>query len=55
MPETEVAVTGITAGTHDFNAQLRARLSWVFALVDATIVRAVLLQSTMRLLGEASS
>jgi RND superfamily putative drug exporter len=33
LPETEVAVTGITAGTHDFNAQMRARLPWVFAFV----------------------
>jgi len=33
LPETEVAVTGITAGTHDFNAQMRTRLPWVFAFV----------------------
>jgi uncharacterized membrane protein YdfJ with MMPL/SSD domain len=33
IPDTEVAVTGITAGTHDFNAQMRARLPWVFAFV----------------------
>jgi RND superfamily putative drug exporter len=33
LPETEVAVTGITAGTHDFNAQMHSRLPWVFAFV----------------------
>jgi len=33
LPGTEVAVTGITAGTHDFNAQMRSRLPWVFAFV----------------------
>ncbi|MGN6796677.1 MAG: MMPL family transporter, partial [Gaiellaceae bacterium] len=33
LPNTEVAVTGITAGTHDFNAQMRSRLPWVFAFV----------------------
>jgi uncharacterized membrane protein YdfJ with MMPL/SSD domain len=33
LPDTEVAVTGITAGTHDFNAQMRARLPWVFLFV----------------------
>jgi RND superfamily putative drug exporter len=33
LPDTEVAVTGITAGTHDFNAQMRSRLPWVFAFV----------------------
>jgi uncharacterized membrane protein YdfJ with MMPL/SSD domain len=33
LPETEVAVTGITAGTHDFNQQMRARLPYVFLFV----------------------
>ena len=33
LPDTEVAVTGITAGTYDFNPQMRSRLPWVFAFV----------------------
>jgi uncharacterized membrane protein YdfJ with MMPL/SSD domain len=33
LPETQVAVTGITAGTHDFNQQMRARLPYVFLFV----------------------
>jgi len=33
LSDTDVAVTGITAGTHDFNSQMRARLPWVFAFV----------------------
>src|SRR5581483_8893933 len=33
LPDTEVAVTGITAGTYDFNHQMRARLPYVFAFV----------------------
>jgi RND superfamily putative drug exporter len=33
LPDTEVAVTGITAGTHDFNQQMRARLPYVFLFV----------------------
>jgi uncharacterized membrane protein YdfJ with MMPL/SSD domain len=33
LPNTEVAVTGVTAGTHDFNAQMRARLPYVFLFV----------------------
>jgi uncharacterized membrane protein YdfJ with MMPL/SSD domain len=33
LPDTEVAVTGVTAGTHDFNAQMRARLPYVFLFV----------------------
>ena len=33
LPETEVAVTGVTAGTYDFNAQMRSRLPYVFAFV----------------------
>jgi uncharacterized membrane protein YdfJ with MMPL/SSD domain len=35
LPDTEVAVTGITAGTHDFNQQMRARLPYVFLFVLA--------------------
>ena len=33
LPDTEVAVTGVTAGTHDFNQQMRARLPYVFLFV----------------------
>jgi uncharacterized membrane protein YdfJ with MMPL/SSD domain len=33
LPNTEVAVTGITAGTYDFNHQMRARLPFVFLFV----------------------
>jgi uncharacterized membrane protein YdfJ with MMPL/SSD domain len=33
LPDTQVYVTGITAGTHDFNAQMRTRLPWVFLFV----------------------
>jgi putative drug exporter of the RND superfamily len=33
LPEAEVAVTGVTAGTHDFNEQMAARLPWVFLFV----------------------
>jgi uncharacterized membrane protein YdfJ with MMPL/SSD domain len=33
LPDTEVAVTGITAGTHDFNQQMRVRLPYVFLFV----------------------
>ena len=33
LPDTEVAVTGVTAGTYDFNHQMRARLPYVFAFV----------------------
>jgi len=33
LPDTHVAVTGITAETHDFNTQMRSRLPWVFAFV----------------------
>jgi uncharacterized membrane protein YdfJ with MMPL/SSD domain len=33
LPNTEVAVTGITAGTYDFNHQMRARLPYVFLFV----------------------
>ncbi len=33
LPDTEVAVAGITAGTHDFNQQMRARLPYVFLFV----------------------
>jgi RND superfamily putative drug exporter len=33
LPSTEVAVTGITAGTYDFNHQMRHRLPYVFMFV----------------------
>jgi RND superfamily putative drug exporter len=33
LPDVEVAVTGITAGTHDFNEQMAARLPYVFLFV----------------------
>src|SRR5262245_49874176 len=33
LPDTEVAVTGVTAGTYDFNHQMRARLPFVFLFV----------------------
>jgi len=33
LPDTEVAVTGITAGTYDFNHQMIGRLPWVFLFV----------------------
>jgi RND superfamily putative drug exporter len=33
LPDTEVAVSGVTAGTYDFNHQMRARLPWVFLFV----------------------
>jgi uncharacterized membrane protein YdfJ with MMPL/SSD domain len=33
LPDTEVAVTGITAGTLDFNRQMSARLPYVFLFV----------------------
>jgi uncharacterized membrane protein YdfJ with MMPL/SSD domain len=33
LPDTEVAVTGLTAGTYDFNHQLRGRLPYVFLFV----------------------
>ena len=33
LPNTEVAVTGVTAGTYDFNHQMRSRLPYVFAFV----------------------
>ena len=32
-PGTEYAVTGVTAGTHDFNVQMKSRLPFVFAFV----------------------
>jgi RND superfamily putative drug exporter len=35
LPDTEVAVTGVTAGTYDFNHQMRARLPFVFLFVLA--------------------
>lgn len=33
LPGTEYAVTGVTAGTHDFNEKMKARLPIVFAFV----------------------
>jgi RND superfamily putative drug exporter len=33
LPNTEVAVTGVTAGTYDFNQQMRTRLPFVFLFV----------------------
>jgi RND superfamily putative drug exporter len=33
LPDAQYAVTGITAGTHDFNSQMKARLPFVFAFV----------------------
>jgi RND superfamily putative drug exporter len=33
LPNVEVAVTGTTAGTYDFNEQMRMRLPWVFLFV----------------------
>jgi RND superfamily putative drug exporter len=33
LPDTQVAVTGVTAGTHDFNAQMASRLPYVFVFV----------------------
>jgi uncharacterized membrane protein YdfJ with MMPL/SSD domain len=33
LPNTDVAVTGVTAGTYDFNQQMRARLPYVFLFV----------------------
>ena len=33
LPDTEVAVTGVTAGTYDFNQQMRSRLPYVFMFV----------------------
>jgi uncharacterized membrane protein YdfJ with MMPL/SSD domain len=33
LPGVEVAVTGVTAGTHDFNEQMRSRLPYVFLFV----------------------
>jgi uncharacterized membrane protein YdfJ with MMPL/SSD domain len=33
LPDTQVAVTGVTAGTYDFNRQMRSRLPYVFIFV----------------------
>jgi uncharacterized membrane protein YdfJ with MMPL/SSD domain len=33
LPDTVVAVTGVTAGTYDFNNQMRSRLPYVFLFV----------------------
>jgi uncharacterized membrane protein YdfJ with MMPL/SSD domain len=42
LPGTDAAVTGVTAGTYDFNHQMRARLPWVFLFV-LTLAFALLL------------
>ena len=46
LPGVEVAVTGVTAGTYDFNHQMHARLPYVFAFVLGLAF--VLLLSTFR-------
>src|SRR5262249_37252121 len=33
LPGVQYGVTGVTAGTHDFNAQMKSRLPFVFAFV----------------------
>ncbi len=33
LPDVEVAVTGVTAGTYDFNRQMVGRLPWIFLFV----------------------
>jgi RND superfamily putative drug exporter len=33
LPEAETAVTGVTAGTYDFNQQMKSRIPYVFAFV----------------------
>ena len=63
LPGAEVAVTGITAGSNDFIDAMTAHLPLVFAfvlglavsiLIDATLIRAVLLPATMKLLGASN-
>ena len=49
----EVAVTGVTAGTHDFNAQMRERLPYVFLFVLG--LASVLLLLTFRSLVIAAT
>ena len=53
LPGTEVAVTGVTAGTYDFNHQMRARLPFVFAFVLGLAF--VLLLATFRSLVIAAT
>ncbi len=53
LPDVEVAVTGVTAGTHDFNAQMRERLPYVFLFVLA--LASVLLLLTFRSLVIAAT
>jgi RND superfamily putative drug exporter len=33
LPDTQTAVTGVTAGTYDFNQQMKTRMPYVFAFV----------------------
>ncbi len=53
LPDTEVAVTGVTAGTYDFNHQMRARLPYVFLFVLG--LASVLLLLTFRSLVIAAT
>ena len=53
LPDVEVAVTGVTAGTHDFNAQMRERLPYVFLFV--LTLASVLLLLTFRSLVIAAT
>jgi RND superfamily putative drug exporter len=53
LPGTEVAVTGVTAGTYDFNHQMRARLPFVFMFVLGLAF--VLLLTTFRSLVIAAT
>ncbi|MCW3007223.1 MAG: anti-sigma-factor antagonist, partial [Solirubrobacterales bacterium] len=46
VPGAEVAVTGLTASSHDFNQQMKSRAPWVFAFVLALAF--VLLMVTFR-------
>jgi RND superfamily putative drug exporter len=46
VPELSYAVTGETAGTHDFNAQMKSSMPWVFAFVLSLAF--VLLLATFR-------
>ncbi len=43
LPGVEVAVTGVTAGTYDFNHQMLTRLPWVFLFVLALAFTLLLL------------
>jgi RND superfamily putative drug exporter len=53
VPGVDVAVTGVTAGTHDFNHQMKARLPYVFLFVLALAF--VLLLLTFRSLVIAAT